>query len=80
MSNIRLFLKKKIVESESISLDNEKITLSEKSNEKKNGEMISIFNGKEQWDARLNLTESIIKPEKNKNAGFQARYLFILVY
>ena len=40
--------------------------------------MISIFNGKEQWDARLNLTESIIKPgEKNKNAGFQARYLFV---
>ena len=72
MSNIRLFLKKKIVESESISLDNERLHYLKRVMRKKNGEMISIFNGKEQWDARLNLTESIIKPErKTRTLGFK---------
>ena len=64
MSNIRLFLREKIVESESIVLESEKIHYLKRVMRKKNGDKINIFNGKEQWEAKLNLTESIIKPEK----------------
>ena len=31
---------------------------------KKNGDKITIFNGKEQWEVELNLTEYTVKPEK----------------
>ena len=64
MSNIRLFLREKIVESQSIVLESEKIHYLKRVMRKKNGDKINIFNGKEQWEAKLNFTESIIKPEK----------------
>ena len=64
MSNIRLFLREKIVESGSIVLESEKIHYLKRVMRKKNGDKINIFNGKEQWEAKLNFTESIIKPEK----------------
>ena len=72
MSNIRLFLREKIVESGSIVLESEKIHYLKRVMRKKNGDKINIFNGKEQWEAKLNLTESIIKPEKRTRVlGFK---------
>ena len=60
MSNIRLFLREKIVESGSIVLESEKIHYLKRVMRKKNGDKINIFNGKEQWEAKLNFTESFM--------------------
>ena len=64
MSKIRLFFKEKIVDSKSISLDSEKTHYLKRVMRKKNGDKITIFNGKEQWEVELNLTEYTVKPEK----------------
>ena len=64
MSKIRLFFKEKIVNSKSIALDSEKTHYLKKVMRKKNGDKITIFNGKEQWEVELNLTEYTVKPEK----------------
>ena len=64
MSKIRLFFKEKIVNSKSISLDSEKTHYLKRVMRKKNGDKITIFNGKEQWEVELNLTEYTVKPEK----------------
>ena len=48
---------------------------------KKNGDKINIFNGKEQWEAKLNLTESIIKPERKTRVLVSSQiFTCILVY
>ena len=64
MSKIRLFFKEKIVNSKSIALDSEKTHYLKRVMRKKNGDKITIFNGKEQWEVELNLTEYTVKPEK----------------
>ena len=64
MSKIRLFFKEKIVISKSIALDSEKTHYLKRVMRKKNGDKITIFNGKEQWEVELNLTEYTVKPEK----------------
>ena len=64
MSKIRLFFKEKIVNSKSIALDSKKIHYLKRVMRKKNGDKITIFNGKEQWEVELNLTEYTVKPEK----------------
>lgn len=64
MSKIRLFFKEKIVDSKSIALDSEKTHYLKRVMRKKNGDKITIFNGKEQWEVELNLTEYTVKPEK----------------
>ena len=64
MSKIRLFFKEKIVNSKSIALDSEKTHYLKRVMRKKNGDKITIFNGKEQWEVKLNLTEYTVKPEK----------------
>lgn len=64
MSKIRLFFKEKIVISKSIALDSEKTHYLKRVMRKKNGDKITIFNGKEQWQVELNLTEYTVKPEK----------------
>ena len=64
MSKIRLFFKEKIVDSKSIALDSEKTHYLKRVMRKKNGDKITIFNGKEQWQVELNLTEYTVKPEK----------------
>ncbi len=64
MSKIRLFFNEKIVNSKSIALDSEKTHYLKKVMRKKNGDKITIFNGKEQWEVELNLTEYTVKPEK----------------
>ena len=64
MSKIRLFFKEKIVHSKSIALDSEKTHYLKRVMRKKNGDKITIFNGKEQWQVELNLTEYTVKPEK----------------
>ena len=64
MSKIRLFFKEKIVNSKSIALDSEKTHYLKKVMRKKNGDKITIFNGKEQWEVELNLTEYTVKPKK----------------
>ena len=64
MSKIRLFFKEKIVNSRSIALDSEKTHYLKRVMRKKNGDKITIFNGKEQWEVELNLTEYTVKPEK----------------
>lgn len=64
MSKIRLFFKEKIVNSKSITLDSEKTHYLKRVMRKKNGDKITIFNGKEQWEVELNLTEYTVKPEK----------------
>ena len=64
MSKIRLFFKEKIVHSKSIALDSEKTHYLKRVMRKKNGDKITIFNGKEQWEVELNLTEYTVKPEK----------------
>ena len=64
MSKIRLFFKEKIVNSKSIALDSEKTHYLKRVMRKKNGDKITIFNGKEQWQVELNLTEYTVKPEK----------------
>ena len=66
MTKIRLFLRKKIVESESIALESEQIHYLKRVMRKKNGDKIFIFDGEEEWEAKLNLTESKIKPERIK--------------
>lgn len=64
MSKIRLFFKEKIVDSKSIALDSEKTHYLKRVMRKKNGDKITIFNGKEQWEVELNLTEYTVKPKK----------------
>lgn len=64
MSKIRLFFKEKIVDSKSIALDSEKTHYLKRVMRKKNGDKITIFNGKEQWEVELNLKEYTVKPEK----------------
>lgn len=64
MSKIRLFFKEKIVNSKSIALDSEKTHYLKRVMRKKNGDKITIFNGKEQWEVELNLTEYTVKPKK----------------
>ena len=64
MSKIRLFFKEKIVDSKSIALDSEKTHYLKRVMRKKNGDKITIFNGKEQWQVELNLTDYTVKPEK----------------
>ena len=64
MSKIRFFFKEKIVNSKSIALDSEKTHYLKRVMRKKNGDKITIFNGKEQWEVELNLTEYTVKPEK----------------
>lgn len=64
MSKIRLFFKEKIVNSKSIALDSEKTHYLKRVMRKKNGDKITIFNGKEQWQVELNLTDCTVKPEK----------------
>ncbi len=64
MSKIRLFFKEKIVNSKSIALDSEKTHYLKRVMRKKNGDKITIFNGKEQWEVELNLTEHTVKPKK----------------
>ena len=64
MSKIRLFFKEKIVNSKSIALDSAKTHYLKRVMRKKNGDKITIFNGKEQWEVELNLTEYTVKPEK----------------
>ena len=64
MSKIRLFFKEKIVNSKSIALDSAKTHYLKRVMRKKNGDKITIFNGKEQWQVELNLTEYTVKPEK----------------
>ena len=64
MSKIRLFFKEKIVHSKSIALDSEKTHYLKRVMRKKNGDKITIFNGKEQWQVELNLTDYTVKPEK----------------
>ena len=64
MSKIRLFFKEKIFNSKSIALDSEKTHYLKRVMRKKNGDKITIFNGKEQWEVELNLTEYTVKPEK----------------
>ena len=64
MSKIRLFFKEKIVNSKSIALDSEKTHYLKRVMRKKNGDKITIFNGKEQWEVELNLTEYTVKPEQ----------------
>ena len=64
MSKIRLFFKEKIVNSKSIALDSKKIHYLKRVMRKKNGDKITIFNGKEQWEVELNLTEYTVKPKK----------------
>ena len=64
MSKIRLFFKEKIVNSKSIALDSEKTHYLKRVMRKKNGDKITIFNGKEQWQVELNLTDYTVKPEK----------------
>ena len=64
MSKIRLFFKEKIVNSKPIALDSEKTHYLKRVMRKKNGDKITIFNGKEQWEVELNLTEYTVKPEK----------------
>ena len=64
MSKIRLFFKEKIVNSKSIALDSEKTHYLKRVMRKKNGDKITIFNGKEQWEVELNLKEYTVKPEK----------------
>lgn len=64
MSKIRLFFKEKIVDSKSIALDSEKTHYLKRVMRKKNGDKITIFNGKEQWQVELNLTDCTVKPEK----------------
>ena len=64
MSKIRLFFKEKIVDSKSIALDSEKSHYLKRVMRKKNGDKVTIFNGKEQWEVELNLTEYTVKPEK----------------
>ena len=66
MSKIRLFFKEKIVDSKSIALDSEKTHYLKRVMRKKNGDKITIFNGKEQWEVELNLTEYTVKPEKKQ--------------
>ena len=78
MSKIRLFFKEKIVNSKSIALDSEKTHYLKRVMRKKNGDKITIFNGKEQWEVELNLTEYTVKPEKkNRNIRIYSRYLFV---
>ena len=62
MSKIRLFFKEKIVDSKSIALDSEKTHYLKRVMRKKNGDKITIFNGKEQWEVELNLKEYTVKP------------------
>jgi|TARA_A100001388_G_scaffold255087_1_gene219299 16S rRNA (uracil1498-N3)-methyltransferase len=64
MPNIRLFLEEKIVDSESIILDSKNIHYLKRVMRKKNGDKITIFNGKEQWEGKLNLSEATVKPER----------------
>ena len=64
MSKIRLFFKEKIVNSKSIALDSEKTHYLKRVMRKKNGDKITIFNGKEEWEVELNLTEYTVKPKK----------------
>ena len=64
MSKIRLFFNEKIVNSKTIGLDSEKTHYLKRVMRKKNGDKITIFNGKEQWEVELNLTEYTVKPEK----------------
>ena len=66
MSKIRLFFKEKIVNSKSIALDSEKTHYLKRVMRKKNGDKITIFNGKEQWEVELNLTEYTVKPKKKQ--------------
>ena len=81
MSKIRLFFKEKIVHSKSIALDSEKTHYLKRVMRKKNGDKITIFNGKEQWQVELNLTEYTVKPEKKKrNIRICSRYLFVFQF
>ena len=81
MSKIRLFFKEKIVNSKSIALDSEKTHYLKRVMRKKNGDKITIFNGKEQWEVELNLTEYTVKPKKkNRNVRIYSRYLFVFQF
>ena len=57
-------LKKKITESDPLTLESEKIHYLKRVMRKKNDDLITVFNGEEEWEAKLNLTESNILPQK----------------
>ena len=77
MPNIRLFLKK-ITESESLTLESEKTHYLKRVMRKKMMTKITVFNGKEEWEAKLNLTESNILPQK-KTANWILFQIFICI-
>ena len=55
---------KKITESDPLTLESEKTHYLKRVMRKKNDDLITVFNGEEEWEAKLNLTESNILPQK----------------
>ena len=64
MSKIRLFFNEQFSKLDGLKLAADKIHYLKRVMRKKDGDKVFIFNGVEEWEASLKLSQSILKPEK----------------